>query len=132
MIDCNAYYRWRQAFADIIDPRYYTIEWLDEQVLSGKAVFTCTDNAAALYEIKEYPTGAKDIHGLVCAGDLCDIVERLIPVARQHGRSLGCIGFLVESRPGWAKALKPQGFELFQVSVRAEIDGLILKQDQND
>lgn len=121
--DWQAYLQWRPAFADVIDETYYPIEWLDQQVIGGNAIFVCTDKAAALYEIKEYPSGAKDIHGLVCCGDLVHIVERLIPVAREHGRSLGCVGFLVESRPGWAKALKPQGFKVFQVSVRAKIHG---------
>jgi len=117
----DAYWLWRDTFIDVIDQQYYPIEWLDGLLLADKAFFVFTDNAAAIYEIKNYPSGVKDVHGLVCAGDLCDIQNTLIPAAREHGRSLGCIGFLIESRPGWVKALKSDGFELFQASVRAPI-----------
>lgn len=117
----SAYCRWRPEFEQVIDPRYWPIEWLDDQVVSGRAIFTHSENAAAVYEIKTYPTGAKDVHGLVCAGDLWQIKNLLIPAALERGRSLGCIGFLIESRPGWAKTLRSDGFEVFQVSVRREI-----------
>lgn len=118
--DWAAYLRFRDAFGEVMDPRLYTLDWLDAQLLTGQAMFWATDNAAILAELKLYPTGARDIHGLIAAGDLQDIIESLIPQAEQWARGIGCIGAIIESREGWVKALKPSGYNIHQVSVRKD------------
>lgn len=119
--DWAGYLRFRPAFGEVIDPRYYTLTWLDGQLLHGNVKFWRTDNAAILAELKHYPTGARDVHGLIAAGDLAEIIETLIPLAEQWGRDNGCIGALIESRPAWARALKPYGYEHHQTIVRKEL-----------
>lgn len=121
MFDCPDYYSFRGAFAEVMDERYHTIEWLDAQVLSGAVMFWRSANAAIVAEVRDYPTGVKDIHGLIAAGDLSEIIETLIPQAEAWGRANGCIAAQIESRVGWAKALKPHGYETFQVIVRKEL-----------
>lgn len=114
----SAYERFRPQFAEALDPRLYSIEHLDSLVYSMRAQVFFGDEAAIVAEIKEYPTGARVIHGLVAAGDLVEIVERLIPAAEDWGRELGCILAIIESRHGWAKILKSQGYEPHQQAVR--------------
>ncbi len=116
-----SYSAFRPAFAAVMDERYYTLEWLDGQIEVGAARFFCSDNAAIIAEIRDYPTGAKDVHGLIAAGDLGEIVNELIPLAEQWGRENGCIGAVIESRVGWAKALKASQYEPHQLAVRKEL-----------
>ena len=124
--DWAGYCGFRDAFAGVMDERYYTLDWLDQQILLGKVQFFCTDDAAIIAEIKDYPTGAKDVHGLIAAGDLADIIEVLIPQAEAWGKERGCIAGLIESRPGWAKTLKGFGYEPHQLTIRKELtDGPI-------
>ena len=117
----SSYWDFRDAFREVIDERYHTIEWLDEQVLSGQALFWSTDNAAIIAEIRDYPTGAKDICGLIAAGDLQEIVEVLIPQAEEYGRTLRCVAAQIESREGWSRMLRPYGYETHQIIVRKEL-----------
>lgn len=118
--DWAGYCEFRPAFAEIIDERYHTLSWLDEQILSGKVQFWRNGNAALITEIKPYPTGAKDIHVVIAAGDKDGIIA-LAPQAEEFGRGCGCIGATVESRIGWARALKPYGYQTHQLTVRKEL-----------
>lgn len=104
-----------------MDERYHTLPWLDEQVLTGKVRFWRSDNAAIITEMRAYPTGAMDIHGLIAAGDLNEIVNQLIPAAEEWARGQGCIAAQIESREGWKKALRPLGYEAHQLIVRKEL-----------
>lgn len=119
--DWAGYLSFRPAFSEVMDERYHTLDWLDGQVLQGKVQFWRSDNAALLTEIKPYPTGAKDIHVVISAGDMHEVVEILRPQAEEYGRARGCIGATVESRTGWARALKPYGYEAHQLTVRKEL-----------
>ena len=123
------YQRFRPLFAEALDRRLYTIEHLDRLVFSGRAQIWFGDEAAIVTEVRTYPTGARVIHGLVAAAApgarpgraVAEIVETLIPRAEAWGRSIGCILAIVESRPGWARALKPHGYEPHQLAVRKEL-----------
>ncbi len=119
--DWAGYCEFRAAFAEVMDDRYHTVDWLDEQLLTGKVKFWRSQGAAIIAEVRDYPTGAKDIHGLIAAGDLSEIVEILIPCAERWGRDNGCIAATIESRPGWAKTLAPYSYETHQLTVRKEL-----------
>ena len=112
---------WREAFAAAMDPRLHTIDHLDSLVLSGRAQAWFGDKAAMITEIRTYPTGANVIHGLVAAGALEEIRDVLIPRAERWARQAGCIMAIIESRPGWARALQTQGYEPHQLAVRKEL-----------
>ena len=119
--DWSGYLRFRSDFAEVLDPRLYTIEWLDEQIL-GQAVRLWVGRGAAIVaQLKAYPTGARDIEGLIAAGDLGEIVNELIPAAEAWGREQGCIGAIIQSREGWARVLKGQGYAVHQVALRKEL-----------
>jgi len=119
--DWAGYLDFRPAFLEAMDERYWPADWLDSRVLDGRAQFFRTADAAIVVELRQYPGGAMDVHGLIAAGKQKDIVEVLIPQAEAWGKSQGCIAGVVESRPGWARALKPSGYEISQVTVRKEL-----------
>lgn len=121
MSNWDEYLSFRESFAGAVDQRYYPMDWLDGRILDGLARFICSENAAIVVELRRYPGGALDVHGLVAAGDKREIIDILIPSAEAWGRDNGCLAGVVESRPGWAKALKPSGYEVSQVTVRKEL-----------
>lgn len=116
--DWETYTRFRDQFASVLDSARYTIDWLDRQVAFGAYIVIGNEDAAVLYELKAYPTGAMDIHGVLAAGDLGTIVEKLIPEALDYGKELGCVGGLIESRAGWVRELKNHGWEIHQTTLR--------------
>lgn len=119
--DWAGYCEFREAFREVMDERYHTLDWLDDQVLKGRVQFFRTDDAAIIAEVRNYPTGARDLHGLIAAGNLQSIIEVLIPQAEEFGRAWGCVAATIESRPGWARAMKPHGYETQQVIIRKEL-----------
>ena len=132
--DWAGYVRFRDAFAEATDPAFYPIAWLDAQVLAGAAWPIVGRAAALVVEVRDYPGGARVAHGLVAAGDpgspdrgpgqaapgagLAEIVAELIPAAEAWGRARGCRLGLIESREGWAKLLRPHGWEPHQLTLR--------------
>ena len=116
MIDLNQYLRFRPGYEKALTPDFYPIEYLDEKAVSGDAVEFSTDNSAILVEIRVYPGGARVAHGLVATGDL-DEIRVLIGMAEQWGRDNGCTRAMIESREGWQKALKSQGYAPWQVTL---------------
>jgi hypothetical protein len=83
------YQHWRQAFADMLDPRTHTPEWLDGEVTEGRIKCWATPDAAIIAEIKTYPTGARELHGLAAVGHMVTIVGELIPLAEKWGTQDG-------------------------------------------
>lgn len=116
------YMPWRSAFAEVMDKRFYTLTWLDDELLEGRACFWGTDEAAIVATIRTYPTGAKEVHGLIAAGNLHAVVE-LIEEAESWGCAQGAIVASVESRAAWSRALAPSGYAPYQVIVRKELAG---------
>ncbi len=112
------YARFRPLFAEAIDERLYTIEHLDSLLYSGRAQLWIGEAAAIITEVRNYPTGARVIQGLVAAGEIEEIVEGLIPKAEAWGRSIGCVLAVIESREGWAKLLKSHGWDPHQLALR--------------
>jgi hypothetical protein len=104
-----------------MDGRLFTIEYLDTLIGQMKAQVWYGERSAIVTEIKEYPSGARVIEGVVAAGDLSEIVETLIPKAEEWGRSIGCTLALIQSRQGWARALKPAGYSPFQIAVAKQL-----------
>ena len=115
------YLRFRDVFAEVLDPRLYTLDWLDKQVLELRVMLWAGRDAAIIAQFKPYPTGACDIEGLLAAGDLDEIVSELIPIAERFGKAMGCIGAIVQSREGWGRALRDSGYRTYQVGLRKEL-----------
>jgi hypothetical protein len=123
--DWAGYQRFRDGFAEIIDERFYSLEWVERRILNGSLVVLATDKGAVLLEINVYPTGLRELHGMAATGDLGEIVDVLIPMAEAWGFERGCVSATIESREGWGKLLKPAGYEIYQTTIKKELsDGL--------
>ena len=118
--DWAGYLRFRDDFEEVMDPRFYTIGWLDQRVLDGSVRLWCSDEAAIIAEIKVYPAGGMVVHGLIAAGEL-DGIRTLIPLAEEWGRSEGCVEAGIESREGWSRALRQDGYAVHQIALRKEL-----------
>lgn len=103
------YAAWRSRFLEAVDEALYPAEWLDKRVASGRARFWGNEQAAILAEINTFPSGLKEVHGLVAAGDLAAIVA-LIPNAERWGRERGCVRASIQSSPAWARLMWKQGY----------------------
>ena len=112
------YLKFRDGFAQLLDERFYPLGWLDQQVFSGALKLWTNEDAAIIAELKAYPGGAVEVHGMAATGDL-DAIRRLIPLAEQWGASNGAILATIASRPGWASALKD--YQMHQVVIRKEL-----------
>lgn len=119
--DWAGYRRFRDQLAEAMDPAFYPIENLDELLLSGRARLWVGEHAAIVAEIRDYPGGARAVHGLVAAGRIEEINAQLIPQAEAWGKALGCTCAIIESRAGWMRALKPYGYAPHQVALRKEL-----------
>lgn len=108
------YAAWRSRFLEAVDETLYPAEWLDRRVASGRARFWGNEAGAIIAEVKQYPSGAKEVHGLVAAGDLAAI-KALIPLAESWGRERGCIRAGISSHPAWARLLPD--YQVEQVSI---------------
>lgn len=117
----DRYLRFRDEIAKVLDPRTHTIGWLDAQVWSGQAMVWAEDDAIILAEIKSYPTGANELHGLVAAGNAETIIDTLIPAAEQWARGHNFLFTSIASRPGWERLLKGAGYEMHQIYIRKEL-----------
>ena len=116
MHDLQAYLHFRDRFAEAIDPGWYPVDHLDRLIASGQGVIFHHPDAAIVVEIKIFPGGKCVLHGLVAAGDLPRI-QALIRVAEQWGRSNGCTAALIESRPGWERVMRGEGYRPHQLSI---------------
>lgn len=115
------YIAWRGELAKALDPRLYTIEYLDSLVSLGVVVPIFGERAIIIVEVKEYPTGARAVSGVIAAGDLREIELSLIPQAEAWGQSLGCTFGMIESRAAWGRIMAKHGYAPFQVCLIKEL-----------
>ena len=115
------YEHWRERFADALDERLYPVEYLDALVASGEVVFWATETSALIFEIKEFPSGARAVTPVVAAGDVRELADVFLPQMNAWGREMGCTLSLIESREGWARLLKPRGYAVCQVSITKDL-----------
>lgn len=118
VVDWPEYLRFRDAFAAVLDPRFYTIEWLDGEVACGRMHLLSTAHSAILFSVKKYPTGAKELHGELATGELPEIISALIPLAEKFGKENGCTTAVIQSREGWVSAMRQHGYEVYQTAIR--------------
>lgn len=109
--------RWRGEIAKAADPAFYPIEGIEADIRSGKSQLWMLPNCCVISEIVDYP-GEKVCQCLWAAGDLSEILSDLSPKLEAWAKAQGCQSMLVESREGWARALKPLGYKPWSVTVR--------------
>lgn len=114
------YLRFRERLAEGLDPRFHPIEYLDHLMETGQAFIWTTRNAALVCDVRDYPGGARAIQVVIACGNKGDIVGVLRQRAEEWARAIGCTDVIVESRPGWVRALRKHGYEPHQQAVRKE------------
>lgn len=116
-----AEYRERRAdIASLLDNRCFTIDWLDVQVFNGDAMAFGNPDAVIVVEVRRYPAGATELHGLVAAGSL-EAILPLIDEAESWGRAHGVTFASIASRPAWGKVLKDSGYSVYQTVLRKDL-----------
>lgn len=115
----EAYARFRDEIASALDPRFYTIEWLDQQVETGALCSIGNDKAVIIFGFERYPTGWLELQGTAAAGDLETVKNELIPAAEAIGRSLGCKSARIDSRAAWVRLLPD--YQQYQTSIIKEL-----------
>lgn len=116
----ESYQRHRAEISDLLDPRCWSIEWLDAELEHGRALAFGSDTAVIIITIKIYPAGAIELHGLVAAGKLeaiLDLIEQAEEWGRAHGLDFACIS----STPAWSRVLKDKGWQVHQVELRKDL-----------
>lgn len=99
----DAYAPFREEFTALC-PEKYPPEYIDAMVATCMWACWSDGRAAILCEVKTYPSGLKELHGLAAAGKLESILA-LIPLAEEYGRHVGCQIASIESRDGWGRLL---------------------------
>jgi len=102
-----------------LDPALHPVAWLDARVATGDVDVMATDRSCIVTELRQFPSGAWEIHGVVAVGDKDEIAGELIPRAEEYGRARGCVIASIASRRGWAKVLPD--YHEYQVELRKEL-----------
>ena len=109
--------RFRDQFAEAMQDGLWTVEDLEEKILTHRAFFFPGKNCACVGEIHIFPSGKKVMQFTWAVGDMEELVG-MEPGVAAVCRLLGCDETLVEGRAGWTKVLRPLGYEPFSVSLR--------------
>lgn len=115
------YLQYREAFAEILDSRTHTIEWLDAQVYAGFVRVWDAPDACLLTEIKQFPTGAFEVHVMIAAGNMETLVNETIKHVEAWAQEIGALFVTIASRKGWEKIMRPYGYEHWQTELRKEV-----------
>lgn len=100
------------------DDGIWTVEDLRQMIADGHALLWVNENSALFLRIDDYPNGQRVIEVGPAGGDLDEILE-CVPRIEAWARENGCTQAHVQAgRVGWARALSPQGYEVFSTTIR--------------
>lgn len=116
--EIDAYFRFRPQFLALLDQSLYPAEWFDAQIWTGNFRLFHTQDSAILVSIDRYPSGVLEAHGQAAVGKLAEITGSLIPYAEAWARSLGCKSAKIESREGWMREMRKDGYQVHQTTLR--------------
>lgn len=116
----DAFSRHYGEIAGMLDERFYPIQWVHSQVWSGAIGTLANDTAIIGFEIKTYPGGARELHGMFAAGAL-DGITALIDDAIAVAREQDCDVATISSREGWGRVLESRGFAPHQITIMKEL-----------
>lgn len=116
-----SYADWRERFLEAVDETLHPAAWIDAMVATGKWRFWQNEGAAIIASIKLYPSGVREVHGEVAAGEL-DAIKALIPLAEQWGRHNGCTRATIQSSPAWGRLMADSGYVPEQLIIAKALD----------
>lgn len=87
----------------------HTIEDVESMVAEGDAQLWLGERSAAVSEIICFPR-AKVLHLWLCAGDMEEITEIMLPKAEAFAVAEGCSRLTTAGRKGWDRVMSRHGF----------------------
>jgi hypothetical protein len=89
--------------------RTHALADVEALVRDGDAQFWPGRASALVTEIHEFPR-LRSLHLWLAGGDLGELVTVLRPCAEKWACGEGCTRTTIIGRPGWARALAPEGY----------------------
>ena len=87
----------------------YSIDMIEEKVLSGKWMLWLGDKGAATTEIFDNDLG-RCMSINYCGGDLHEMLERY-PFMERMAKEIGCVKLYLMGRPGWYRVFERYGYK---------------------
>lgn len=89
--------------------RTHALEDVRALVLEGRAQFWAAPGSACVTVLEDDPRERRLLVWLA-GGALRELVDKVLPRMEAWGRTQGCRRLLLIGRPGWERALKPNGY----------------------
>jgi len=89
--------------------RSHDLADVEEMVSQAEAQLWAGDRAAMVTLLEDEPRERRLLIWLA-GGDLSELVNVLRPAAERWARGQGCRRVLIVGRPGWERALAPEGY----------------------
>lgn len=102
---------------EALDAELFTWDDVVRKVLTSHAMLWPGKNCAIVTTDELYPTGDRVLQTWLAGGDMAEILQ-MAPGIEALARMRGCTASLIEGRQGWAKVMKPHGYELWSVTLR--------------
>lgn len=97
------------------DGGHYDIEDVLSEIVSGNAHFWPGKQSAGVTQFWFFPK-VKALNYWLAGGDLKELVDDMLPCVEAWAAANGCGKIIISGRRGWAKVLKPLGYETVWVA----------------
>lgn len=108
--------RCKPWLVDALEGGFYTIDDVMRAIAENRAQFWPGKNAAIVTEVDQI-SQKRVIRVWLAGGDMDEIIQMSHGI-ESWARLQGCEEVLIEGRKGWERMLKPQGYELFSITIR--------------
>lgn len=112
--------RFKPLFAETMTDGFWTVDDLEDKVLSHRAFFFPGVGAAMAAEIHVFPSGRQVFQVTWAVGEPAELIA-MAPGVIALARTMGCDSILVEGRPAWVRLLQPMGFTPFSMTCLKEL-----------
>lgn len=108
--------RFRDRFAEAMDDGLYTIEELEQRVLTHRAILFAGKDSAIVGQVEAYPGGEQAFQITWACGNVDELLS-LLPGIEALARIQGCTRMIVEGQRAWERVLKAAGYGFFSVTL---------------
>jgi hypothetical protein len=92
----------------------HSVEDVKDALQSNYAIFYPVRNGAAIFRVEHHPR-RKLLNIWLAGGDMDANIDGILEAAEFHAKEFGCSGISVAGRKGWARVLKPRGYDYKRV-----------------
>lgn len=108
--------RFRDRFAEAMGDGLYTIEELEQRVLTHRAILFAGKESAIVGQVEPYPGGELAFQITWACGNVDELLS-LLPGIEALARIQGCSRMIVEGQRAWERVLKAAGYGFFSVTL---------------